>query len=76
VIDIDKGKTGSAMWSNSVSLLGGKGFSVTVGKPMAYSLDARRKKTTRMFAVVTAISVALLAVTAGIVLIFGLNSGQ
>jgi hypothetical protein len=76
MIEVDKGKTGMTMWGNSVSLLGNRGFSVTIGKPMADPLDARHKKSTRIFAVVTAISIALLAVTAGLALILNLNSGQ
>lgn len=73
MIDVDKGKAGRIMWNNSVSMLSGKGFSVTIAKPITDYSDARRKRTTRVVAIVTTLSVALLAVTAGVVLFFTLQ---
>lgn len=73
IVDVDKGKTRGIMWNGSVSMLGGKGFSVTIAKPIADYRDVRHKKTTRVVAVVTSLSIALVAVAAGIALFFSLQ---
>ncbi|HMD67838.1 MAG TPA: hypothetical protein VKF42_03100 [Chitinivibrionales bacterium] len=73
IIDFDKGKSGGIMWNGSVSMLGGKGFSVTIAKPITDNGYVRHKRTTRVVAIVTSLSIALLAVAAGVALLFSLQ---